>query len=166
MPDTNRISAALSAGDLTALSTAIATIKKTLPFLVSLSPGESRELPKLGPKTLGFDERCASYMDKEPSLVPAFIDLAEVAKDRALRAQLAEVVRDLSSVSSSAEDTLAIVSHEIYSADLAFYQNVRQAAKRGILNAQTIYEDLSTRFPGRPSAAATKPTKTLVGASA
>lgn len=35
-------------------------------------------------------------------------------------------------------------------ADLAFYQNVKQAAKRGVAGATTIYDDLKERFPGRP----------------
>jgi hypothetical protein len=43
MPDQNRISAVLS-------------------------PDEHRELPKLGPKTLGFDELCAGHMAARPTL--------------------------------------------------------------------------------------------------
>jgi len=35
------------------------------------------------------------------------------------------------------------------SADLAFCQNVKQAAKRGVGGSGTIYDDLKTRFPGR-----------------
>ena len=165
MPDQNRISAALSAEDLAVISTAVASIKKVLPFLTSLTPDERRELPKLGPKTLGFDERCASYMTSQPALVPAFIDQIEVAKDRALRTQLSAVMRELGSLTTSAEDTLTIVSHEIYSADLAFYQNVRQGAKRGVLNAQTVFADLKQRFPGRANAESAAPTKAELATS-
>lgn len=35
-------------------------------------------------------------------------------------------------------------------ADLAFYQNVKQAARRGVNGAEAIYADLQQRFPGRP----------------
>lgn len=166
MPDSNRISASLSAEKLTAISALIASLNQALPFLVSLSATESRDLPKLGPKTIGFDERCASYMAQAPALVPAFIDLNEVNKDRALREQLSGVGRELGTLANRLDDTLAIVSHEIYSADLAFYQNVRQAAKRGIANAETILADLSTRFPGRPASSATKTSKTPATAAA
>jgi|APTNR8051073442_1049403.scaffolds.fasta_scaffold02011_14 hypothetical protein len=59
-------------------------------------------------------------MASRADLVPSFLDTAEMAKDRKLVA------------------------------DLAFYQNVRQAAKRGVSGADTIYNDLKERFPGRP----------------
>jgi hypothetical protein len=165
MPDSNRISTAISAEDQAAIMAAIITIKKKLPFLISLLPDERRELPKLGPKTLGFDERCASYMVSNPELVPAFVDLNEVVKDRTLRTGLADIVRELGSLSDSASDTLTLVSHEIYSADLAFYQNVRQAAKRGVLNAQTVLTDLGSRFPGRTNLKAAAPAKPLASAA-
>ena len=154
MSDHNRISATLSSEDRAAVLAAVATIKSKLPFLISLEPGEIRELPRLGPKTLSFDEGCTSYMEKHPELVPAFIDVNEVTKDRALRMQIADIVRSLSSLAQDAEDTLAVISHEIYNADLAFYQNVKQAGKRGVLSAQSAHAVLSARFPGRSSAAA------------
>lgn len=154
MPDNNRISAEFSAEQIASVNNAIVALRDALPFLVSLVPDERRKLPKLGPKTLGFDERCQAHMASHPELVPSFIDQAEIAKDRALRERMTGVVRDLVNLATSAEDTLLLISHEVYSADLAFYQNVRQAAKRGILNAQTILDDLSPRFPGRSSARA------------
>jgi hypothetical protein len=40
-------------------------------------------------------------------------------------------------------------------AELAFYQNVRQAAKRGISGAQPIFDDLKERFPGGGATPAT-----------
>jgi hypothetical protein len=40
------------------------------------------------------------------------------------------------------------VNSELMMADLSFYQNVRQAAKRGRPGADTIYNDLRVRFPG------------------
>lgn len=154
MADHNRISATVSSEDRAAVMAAVATIKSKLPFLLSLEPGEIKELPRVGPKTLAFDEGCASYMEKHPELIPAYLEVDEVAKDRALRLQIADIVRTLGSLAQDAEDTLAVVSHEIYNADLAFYQNVKQAAKRGVLSAQSAYAVLSERFPGRTSAAA------------
>lgn len=158
MPDHNRISATLSAEDREAVLASVATIRSKLPFLLSLEPGEIRELPRVGPKTLAFDEGCVSYMAENPELIPAYIDPNEVAKDRALRTQIADIVRSLGSLAQDSEDTLAVISHEIYNADLAFYQNVKQAAKRGVLSAQSAYTVLSERFPGRPSTSAAKTT--------
>ena len=155
MPDDNRISASLTDANKTAILQKIADIRALLPFLVNLTPAERQELPKLGEKTLGFDEKCASYMAQNPKLVPGFVDLAELDKDRALRAPLSDVVRELYALTQAVDDTVTLVGHEIYMSELAFYQNVRQAAKRSITGAQPIYDDLKDRFPGSGATLAT-----------
>ena len=38
---------------------------------------------------------------------------------------------------------------DLYLADLAFYANVKVAAKRGVSGADTIYSDLKVRFNGK-----------------
>lgn len=138
MPDDNRISAALTEANKTAILQKITEIRALLPFLVNLTPDERQALPKLGERTLGFDEKCAGYMAANPKLVPGFVDVDELGKDRALRSPLAEVVRELDALTQSVDDTVTLVGHEIYMSELAFYQNVRQAAKRGIAGAQPI----------------------------
>lgn len=155
MPDDNRISAALTEANKTAILQKITEIRALLPFLVNLTPDERQTLPKLGEKTLGFDEKCAGYMAANPKLVPGFVDVDELGKDRALRSPLAEVVRELDALTQSVDDTVTLVGHEIYMSELAFYQNVRQAAKRGIGGAQPIFDDLKERFPGGGATPAT-----------
>lgn len=155
MPDDNRISATLADADKALILQKITEIRALLPFLVNLTPDERQTLPKLGEKTLGFDEKCASYMVANPKLVPGFVEVAELAKDRALRSPLAEVVRELDALTQATDDTVTLVGHEIYMAELAFYQNVRQAAKRGVVGAQPIFDDLKERFPGGGATPAT-----------
>ncbi len=45
------------------------------------------------------------------------------------------------------EDTHALAGSDIYMAYLFFYQNVKQAAKRGVVGADTIYQNLRCFFP-------------------
>ncbi len=158
MPDTNRLSATLSEATKTTILKKISEIRALLPFLLNLTPDERQGLPKLGSRTLAFDEQCASYMEQNPSLVPGFVDLTELAMDRALRIPLNDIAREVSSLAGSVEDTCTLVGHETYMAELAFYQSVRQAAKRGIPGAQTILDDLRERFPGSVLTPATPPT--------
>lgn len=148
MPDDNRISASLADADKTLILQKIAEIRALLPFLLNLTPDERQTMPKLGEKTLAFDEKCASYMAQNPKLVPSFVELPEMEKDRALRTPLSDVARELNLLTQAVDDSTTIVGHEIYMAELAFYQNVRQAAKRGVAGAQAIFDDLKTRFPG------------------
>ena len=124
---------------------------------MNLTTVERKELPKLGDRTVAFDEKCAGYMATHPELVPSFVATAELTKDRVLRNDLADIFRELSMVVEGVEDTMLLVGSEAYMADLSFYQNVRQAAQRGVVGADSIYDDLRVRFPGRPPSAPTPP---------
>lgn len=144
----NRLSAQLDAGAIDTIRQSLATIRAQLPFLLSLTPQERKELPKLGEKTVGFDEKCVSYMQSNPEFLPGFIDTAEVDKDRALRSQLLLFAADLQGLAQQVEDSLTVLGSEILMADLAYYQSAREAARRGRAGAQGIYDDLRSRFPG------------------
>jgi len=152
MPTDNRISAVLAPADKTAVLAAIDTIRTKLPFLVNLSAEERRALPKMSDKTIAFDEKCASYMAAHEDLIPGFVDVGEVTKDRNLRLDLTDVFQQLEQVTEGVSDTVMLAASEAYMADLSFYQNVRQAAQRGVVGADSIYNDLSQRFPGRAKA--------------
>lgn len=156
MPDFNRISAELNEQDVADLRALIATARSKLPFLLGLTTQERKELAKLGDKTVGFDEKVQAYMNTNPEFVPAFIDSAEVRKDRLLRMRFLNFFPEFMTLAEQMDDTLTILGSEILMADLAYYQNVREAARRGVPGAQQIYEDLRVRFPGggRPTATA------------
>ena len=153
MSESNRVSAVLGDAEIAELRTQIAALRARLPFLVNLSPQDRKELPKLGDKTLGFDEKCQTYMESNPEFLPGFVDTAELDRDRALRSQMLRIAPDLLLLAEQIEDTLTVLGSEIVMVDFAYYQGVREAARRGLPGAQLIYDDLRTRFPGpgRPS---------------
>ena len=158
MSSDNRISAVLSDEDVAAVQAAVGAIRAKLPFLVTLSTQERKELPRMGPKSIGFDEKCSTYMGNRAEFIPGFVDPAEVLKDRTLRAQLLRFAAELQTLADSVDDTLQLVSSEVWMADLAYYQRVREAAHRGRDGAQNIYDDLRRRVPGaRGTAAAPEP---------
>jgi hypothetical protein len=148
MPNDNRISAVVSPANVTAILTKITEINTLLPFLINLTKEERIQLPKLGPASLAFDEHCASYMASAPNLIPPFVDAAEVSKDRNLRLILANLLREARKLCERLDDSLLLVGSEVWMADLSFYQTVRQAARRDVPGADTIYDDLKERFPG------------------
>jgi hypothetical protein len=148
MPNDNRVSAEITAAQKTTVMTKIGEINTVLDFLVNLTKDERIQLPKLGASSLAFDEQCASYMASAPNLVPPFVDPAEVTKDRNLRLALADILRETRKLCEKLDDTLLLVGSEIWMADLSFYQTVRQAARRDVPGADTIYDELKQRFPG------------------
>lgn len=155
----NRISATMTAQDITDINAALTTIRNKLPFLMSVSNQERQEMAKMGDKSVGFDEKCAAYMVSNPEYLPGFIQIAEINKDRALRAQLLQFFPNLKTLCEAADDTMMVLGSEVWMADLAYYQNVREGARRGRAGADTIYNDLRTRFPGgNPQPTPTPPT--------
>jgi len=157
MPSDNRISATILAVDKAAVLAAIATIRTKLPFLVNLTMDERQGLPKMADKTLAFDVKCAGYMTAHPELVPSFVNVVELAKDRSLVADLNDIARELAIAAEGIDDTIMLAGSEAYMADLSFYQNVRQASQRGVVGADAIYSDLKARFPGNRSTPAPTP---------
>lgn len=146
----NRISATLSDADKATVLAAIQTIRTKLPFLVGLDDAARKELPRLGPKTVGYDMDCQAAMTARPDLIPSFVNQPELAKDRALWAPLGEILTELSALCGAAQDSFDILGSEIFDADRAFHANVREASKRGMAGAKTIYDQIKVRFPGRP----------------
>ena len=157
MPSDNRISATLAPADKAAVLAAIQTIRTKLPFLVNLTADERRHLPKMSDKTVAFDNKCAGYMAAHPELVPSFVNTTELGKDRALRNDLLDIQQELLQAAEGVDDTIMLASSEAYMADLSFYQNIRQAAKHGVVGADSIYNDLQQRFPGKPGGATPPP---------
>jgi hypothetical protein len=151
-----RVVAVLSDEDVTSIQSALTTVRGALPFLVTLSGQERRELAKMGPKSVGFDEKCATYMNNRPEFAPGFVDVAEVQKVRALRSQLLRFTMELQTLASCVDDTVQLVSSEVWLADLDYYKGIREAAKTGQAGAQDAYDDLRVRFPG-PRANRTAP---------
>lgn len=151
MASDNRISLEITAAQKTAIVDAVMALKAALNGItINLTADEKQSLPRIGDNTLAFDEKCAAYMASRPDLVPSFLDTAEMAKDRKLVADLLPCLREIAPICEGLEDTIMLANSDNYVGDLAFYQNVRQAAKRGVSGADTIYDDLKTRFPGRP----------------
>lgn len=154
MTNDNRVSATITPADITAILAAITTIRTKLPFLIAVGAQERLELPKLGDKTIGFHEKCTAYMASNPEFLPGFILPTEVGKDIGLRDQIHQFLPQLLELVSLITGTEMVLGSEIYMADLAYYQSVREAARRGRAGAEDIYKDLQSRFPGAPPKAA------------
>ncbi len=152
MSNDNRISTEISAQKKAAIVAAIQALKTELQgVIINLNADERQSLPKIADKTLAFDEKCKAYMAQRPELVPGFVNLTEMAKDRKLVDDLLPCLQELAPICEGLEDTVSVAYTDIYVADLAFHANVKQAAKRGIAGADTIYNDLKQRFSGGPT---------------
>jgi hypothetical protein len=151
------VSGTVTSADVNDILAALDVVHAKLPFLITLSTQERREAPKMGEKSIGFDDKCRVYMTNNPEFIPGYVDAAEVAAERDLRAQVMHVFSLLNALTEKVDDTLMAINSEIWVKDLAYYQSVREAARRSLPGAETIYADLRNRFPGAGKAAAVAP---------
>lgn len=146
MPKTKHISAVITDQNVTDILGHITSIRGILTFLVNRDAGDSSVL--LGDKSAGFDEKCEAYMASNPEFLPGYIKMADVLADRAARDQLSRLLPEINQLSSQAGDCFDLLGNQIYGADLAYYNNSGDAAKKGLTAAQDVHDDLATRYPG------------------
>lgn len=151
MAHENRISAELSDADMEKIREHAQGMENLMPWLTNLSMKERQTLPKAADKTVSFLDKSLDYSQQNPQFVPPFLNVQEFNKDINLSEKLLSGARPLRMLADKMEDTAMLASSEAYQAALLFYQSVKAAAKMGVPGAQTIYEDLKARFPGRPS---------------
>ncbi|MES2439118.1 MAG: hypothetical protein V4584_08620 [Verrucomicrobiota bacterium] len=104
-----------------------------------------------------MDEAFHTEMGAHPELVPSYVDTAELARDRKLRGDLLEILQRSREVCDSLEDTAHVTGSDVLMGYLSFYSSVRQAAKRGVADANTLLENLSRFFPRTRRAAVAPP---------
>lgn len=150
MANDNQISVTIADQTVADILGHLTAIEDLLPFLISREPGDNAVL--LGEKTVGFDEKCASYMTSHPGFIPSYIDIAEVLKDRDAREQFLKFMPQASLLAAKLTDTFNVIGNEIMYANLGYYNNTDEAAKRGRPNAGDIHADLASRYPGRTKA--------------
>jgi hypothetical protein len=118
------------------------------PYLLALTPAERRELPKMGEKTIGFVEKAYDFAQKNPSLLPPYLDLGAFGADFADAHGLWTLLNSVQQLEEGIDDTEMIAGSEAYQAALVFYHAVKLAAEQDIPGAKAVYEELRPRFPG------------------
>jgi hypothetical protein len=150
MTQNNIVSLNIPAADLKEIQASIKTLQaKLLPHLVTLSPDDRHEMAKMGAKTVNFVQKSLEYCGQNPDLVPPFLDVNELTIDTRAVELLRSLYQPLLQITEGVSDTMTLSGSEAYSAALLFYTSVKSAAKAKIQKAETIYNDLSARFPGR-----------------
>jgi hypothetical protein len=129
---------------------------KTLfaPYLISLTPEERKTMPRMADKTVAFVTKTADYAASTPAFVPPFVDLAELTQDAAGVAALTPLRQQLEQLALDTDSTVMVAGSEAYATALTVYANIKFMAKNKQPGAQAAYDDLSVRFPGRPTKAA------------
>lgn len=149
MANDNRISETITEDVKTQILTKFQEIADLLPFLGNLTNDEKRGITTIGTEREAMDTTFNAEMVAHPDLIPSYVDTEELARDRKLRADLLELVQRAEEIRGALEDSAHEAGSDVLMAYLSFYNNVKQAAKRGVTGANALYANLSRFFPSR-----------------
>ena len=150
MAQQNKISVDLDDKDLNASNDAVEVLQKHIvPYLETLPEEEKKELARMGDKTVAFVTKALEYCKTNPSLVPPYLDMEEFERDMDSITKLLGVYRPLLQIVKLLDDSITMAGSDALSAALTFYNALKGAARANVPGADTIYNDLSARFPGR-----------------
>jgi hypothetical protein len=119
------------------------------PYLISLTNDQKAILPKMGEKSIPFVTKAAEYLNIPATPTPPYIDPAELKIDLAAYETLRQIRQVVAPTLEMLDDTMLLSGSEAYVAVLAFYNYLKGASKMNVQGAKTIYDDLSSRFPGK-----------------
>jgi len=121
-----------------------------IPYLLNLTPDESKALPKMGDKSYAFVTKALEYLKVPGTPMPPYTNVEEMEVDLKGYDTIRQILQSVMPAIDMLQDTMALSGSEAYVAALAYYNYIKGAAKAGVPGAQTIFDDLSARFPGRP----------------
>ena len=143
----NQISIEIPQNVLTEVNQKLQECKTLLaPYLQALTLDEKQSIFKMGDKTVATVQKVKTYMDTNPEFIPAYMDTAEFLKDEAVVSALDPLGNLATQLASDIKDTMILAGSEAIVGALLYYGTTKEAAAKGIVTAQPIYDDLSQRF--------------------
>ncbi|MCY1718956.1 hypothetical protein OU798_01295 [Prolixibacteraceae bacterium Z1-6] len=144
----DQFSFSLTDEDKVQINQALQTLVTVLePKLMTLTPDERKEMPKMGDKTVAFVEKAVEYGQEYPQYMPAFIDVPEAKIDfdgvKVLRGFFTQLER----ITNELDDSMTLAGSEAYSASLSIYKVLKNAATMGQPGAEEAVAELANRFP-------------------
>ncbi|MDX9724229.1 MAG: hypothetical protein RBU37_26005 [Myxococcota bacterium] len=145
----NRVSAELSSETEESILVELAHLRKSMPFLLSLSSEDRIELLKMSSKSVGFVQSCAELVKRQPEILPGTFDKEEFLRDAELYQRLSRILPVLAQLCADLEDTQRVVGSEAYAAALHVYRYAKLSNAEGQLEASI--DELGKRFARRAS---------------
>ncbi len=78
------------------------------------------------------------------------MDIAEYQKDYSVPDQVRDILYRSQQLFEMLDDTTMAAGSDIMEVSNIYFNSVKQAARDGQPGAQAIYDDLKSRYPGRP----------------
>ncbi len=150
MSSQNLVSATLAAQAVTNVTTAIATIRTNLPFLLNLTDAQRNSLLNVTEASQGIVQASINFVTQHPEALPGAFNIAEFNKDAGLLAPFQQVATLIANLNTDTDDTLRALHSDLYRETLDVYAYAKAANRTGA------YDDyintVKTRFATGPRA--------------
>ena len=147
MATRNLVSIKISKDNKTKIDAAVVELNQLLkPMLISLTPQQRREVPKMGDRTAPLVEKILDYARSNPEFTPPYMDVDEMEVDLKAVDELQSIYRPLLQLMQQLDDSILLSGSEAYVASLAYYNSVKVGARMNVRNAKAIFRDLQQRF--------------------
>ena len=116
------------------------------PYMQALTAQERKGILKMGDKTIAFVSKALDYAQTQPQFAPSYMNTKELADDVTVANGLTSIEQPVANLAAQLNDTIMIAGSEAYVAALMYYNSIKEAVKRNVPAAKSIYEDLKLRF--------------------
>jgi hypothetical protein len=148
----NLISVEFTPEELATIDAALASIELiTAKKAVNLTSKQRRTYGRVAYEMEEWVNKVSTYMEQDPQLVPSYINMDEYVADLKAHKALNPRIERINSIFQSLEDTNRLLGSDLYNNSLAYYRNLREAAKVNAVGATPKYNDLKRQFPGAPT---------------
>ncbi len=139
----------ISAADLTAINTAVATLAAKLPA-VNLTDDQRKAMKSIDVDNKVFAEDAIYQITSNGAgVIPAYVSVANMQNDLALYEQADQIKASLTAIMQRLDDIRQVTGDELYAAALTSYKLFESASLAGVGNAKTGYDALKVRFAGQ-----------------
>lgn len=136
--------------DLREIELALKVLKeKLMPHLISLSMKDRKQMAKMADKSVSFVEKSLSYCNHNPEFLPPFVNYQTFKGSYEAVTVLRRLENALKGIVKAVNDSRVYSGSIAYQAALAYYNSVSYGLKAKVPSAETIFNDLSARFPQR-----------------
>jgi hypothetical protein len=136
----NLISVELTPEDLAGIDAVLASIESVIKAkAVNLTPKQRRTYGQVAYEMEEWVNKVSTYMEQNPQLVPSYINMTEYAADLKAHKALNPRIERMIPIFQSMEDTNRLLGADLYTNSLAYYRNLREAAKVNAVGAMLLY---------------------------
>jgi hypothetical protein len=136
-PD-NLSTLSMDPADKIALLAAITTVAGlAAKYSANIPAGDKNTYTVIGQTRAGMDEVYLRSMNDNPTLVPNFVNMADVLVDRNFRRDVKDVIAPLQRIIEGLADAETLANSDNFMAYSAYYNNVKAGAKRGVAGGDT-----------------------------